>query len=341
MQLLREHISELTGQKVLVRCNFDVPIKDSQVQDVTRIEDCGETLRNLLDHGCKLMLLSHQDRPGGKPDPDHSLRPVIDVLEPMLGETVAFSNQLDPQGIDQLPARIVLLENLRFWPGEEANDDDFVELLSELGEFYVNEAFANCHRQHASIVGIPKKVQGFAGFHLEREIRVLAKVKDQPDRPLVLVIGGAKLESKEPLVTKFKTIADKILVGGKIALDLKDKPDLGDNVMLAEVDQSGKDITEASAQRFAQEIMKAKTLVWNGPMGMFEDSKHALGTQIVGEAIEKTPAFTVIGGGDTEAAMTQFDLEHGIDHISTGGGAMLEFLVKGTLPGIEVLGYEK
>jgi phosphoglycerate kinase len=229
------------------------------------------------------------------------------------------------------------VENLRFWPEEEANSEDFARKLASLGEAYVNEAFANCHREHASIVGIPKFLPSFAGVSLSREIEVLTKLKNNPDKPFVVVIGGAKLETKEPLVNVFAESADQILVGGKVAVDMKDKGNMPGNVVLAELTPNGRDITESSARKFADIIMNAKTVIWNGTMGVFEESENQQGTKIVAEAINNTPAFTVIGGGDTETALTEFNLESGIDYISTGGGAMLELLSKGTLPGFKVL----
>lgn len=339
MRLLRDSLNEITGKQVLVRCNFDVPIEKSQVLDETRIEGAGQTLRVLLEHGCKLVLLAHYDRPKGKEE-DKSLRPVVQVLEEMLGETVAFAEEIDKDMINEVPARVVLVENLRFWPGETENDEDLASRLAGLGDYYVNEAFANCHRKHASIVRLPVKLPGSAGFLLEREIKVLSKVRSKPNPPLVVVIGGAKLETKEPLVKEYMNRADTILVGGKVASDLRQKSsNLPDKVVIAESLPDLKDITLESAKKFAKVILAAKTVVWNGTMGVFEEKEYRKGTKIVAEAIDQTRAFTVVGGGDTETALTILDLEHNIDHISSGGGAMLEFLAEGNLPGIEVLGY--
>lgn len=348
MKLLSHSWNEVAGKKVIVRCNFDVPVEDGRVMDTTRIEGCGETLRKLLDYGCKLVLLGHMDRPGGY-DESRSLRPVVDVLEQMLGETVGFVQEIDVRLVEDMPSRIVLMENLRFWSGEVANEVDFASKLADLGDFYVNESFANCHREHASMVTLAKLLPHAAGLHLEREIRVLSKVREEPEYPLVVVIGGAKLETKEPMVEAFKDRADAVLVGGKVASDYiknprwqsqrgRQKLKIKNNVAVAELKEDGMDITEKSAREFAKEILGARTVIWNGTMGVFEDGEHTQGTRIVAEAVDQTRAFTVVGGGDTEAALTELDLEHGIDHISSGGGAMLEFLVKGTLVGIEALG---
>ena len=347
MRLLRDNLHDFIGKTVLVRCNFDVPIDPSvggaadggKVLDSTRIEGAGETLRLLLDQGCKIVLLAHYDRPEGR-DKDKSLLPVVDVLEEMLGETVDFIEEIDKLAVENSPARIVLLENLRFWPGEKSNDKDFVANLSKLGEVYVNEAFANSHRMHASVSGLAEKMYSVAGVQLEREIKVLSKIRENPSRPLVVVIGGAKLETKEPLVWAFKDKADAILVGGKVADDLRTKhADLPKNVLLADQQDNLKDISEESARMFANRILSAGTVIWNGTLGVFEDERYRNGTILVANAVDQTKAFTVVGGGDTETALTVLDLEHNIDHISSGGGAMLEFLVHGTLVGIEALGY--
>jgi phosphoglycerate kinase len=339
MRLLNNYLHDFAGKRVLVRCNFDVPMAGGMVLDRTRIENTGETLRILLEYGCKLVLLAHYDRPDGWEE-DKSLRPVVAILEEMLGEAVGFVKNLDRQLVEEVPARVVLLENLRFWKGEQSNDNLMVKELADLGDFYVNEAFADCHREHASIVGLARELKGVAGLHLAREIQVLSSVRDHPVQPLVVVIGGAKLETKEPLVKAFESRADNVLIGGQIAYDLgKKKIDLTEKMVLADTDVSGKDITEESARRFADIILKARTVIWNGTMGVFEEESHRRGTEIIAEAVDRTSAFTVVGGGDTETALTILNLEDDIDHISSGGGAMLEFLVKGTLPGIEVLEY--
>lgn len=341
MKTLHDLIAEITSKTVLVRCNYDVPIEDGNIQDTTRIEDSLETIHALLNYGCKVVLLAHAGRPEGKVVPELSLRPVASQLETYLGETVAFLDTIDAQMVANCPARIVMIENLRFWSGEEANDEAFAKQLATCGSAYVNEAFANCHRAHASVVGLPKLLPYAAGLHLEREISILHKIRTNPEHPLVVVIGGAKVETKEPLVRVFKGVADYILVGGKIAQELHAGENEIPGLRVAELTPDGKDVTEKSAREFADLIMQAKSVVWNGTMGMYEDPAYKKGTEIVGNAVCATPAFTLVGGGDTEAALTEMDLEQGIDHISTGGGAMLDFLAEGTLVGIEALGWKK
>lgn len=339
MKTLANSIQTISQQVVLVRCNFDVPITEGKVTDASRIEDATPTIKLLLEHHNEVLLLAHYDRPEGF-ESDKSLRPVLGELESLLGQPVGFIEY--QKDFNQLQFRsqgkVQLLENLRFWSGEEANELGFAEALARLGTYYVNESFATAHREHASIVGIPKHIPAFAGLAFEKEVQTILQVKNNPKKPLVVVIGGAKLETKEPLVRTFAQTADNILVGGKIALDLHNHPQpLPANVSLAQLVASGRDITPESAQEFSEIINHAGTVIWNGAMGVFEETEHQLGTKIVAEAINHSPAFTLVGGGDTEAALTIFNQEDGIDHISMGGGAMLELLTNETLPGIKAL----
>lgn len=337
MNLLRDHLTDVSGKTVLVRCNYDVPVEDGKVQDTTRVEDSLETIRALLEHGCKVVLLAHLGRPDGERVAEMSLAPVRDLVESYLGETVLMQPELKPDEIRNAPSRVVMLENLRYWAGEESNDDEFTKQLAECGDVYVNEAFAVCHRAHASMVGLPSVLPAYAGLHLANEVKILTEVRSNPQKPLVVVIGGAKVETKAPLVDVFKSVADTICVGGKIAQELSDEHKNLDNVMLAELLPDGKDVTETSANMFAAKIMTAKTVIWNGTMGVFEDEAYRLGTTIIARAINATDAYTVVGGGDTEAALTILDMEDNINHISTGGGAMLDLLVDGKLVALEAL----
>lgn len=340
MQKLTDHVTSLSGKRVIVRANFDVPIEDGQVQDTTRIEDAIKTIKLLVDHQCRVILLAHYDRPDGVYDEAKSLQPVREVLSQLLGQEVAFAAytpdisqlQIDPE------APITLVDNLRFWDGEENNDPEFARSLAALADAYVNQAFANCHREHASMVGLPKLLPAYLGVDLAREIEILSKVRTNPDKPLIVVIGGAKLETKEPLVKVFAQVADKILVGGKIALDMRQKGEaIPPNVVLANLSENGRDITLESAQEFAQIISSAQTIMWNGTMGVFEEEAHQQGTRIVAKAINDTPAYTIVGGGDTETALTILDMEAGVDFISSGGGAMLTYLSEGSLVALDAL----
>jgi len=337
MRLLQDHWDEVIGKTVLVRCNYDVDIEDGKVLDTTRVEDSLETIRALLDNGCKLVLLAHLGRPDGEAKAEFSLAPVHALLGDLIGEPISFVNELNADLVRNAATRIVMMENLRFWSEEEANDDQFAQTLSSMGDYYVNEAFANCHRAHASIVGIPKHLPHVAGLHLSREYEILTKARHDPAKPLVVVIGGSKVETKAPLVDAFRDIADWILVGGKIATELSDEHKAMPNLIIADLVESGKDITEDSARLFSEKIMAAKSVIWNGTMGIFEEDEYKLGTTIVAQAVNTTEAFTVVGGGDTEAALTVLNMEDGIDHISTGGGAMLDYLCDGSLVGFDAL----
>lgn len=337
MQYLREHLPELAGKTVFVRTNYDVPIKDGQVQDTTRIEDSLPTLRSLLENGCKLVIGAHLGRPDGKVVPEMSLKPVQALLEQYLGETVILQPTIDQQAVQNSPARIILLENLRFFPGETENDTQLAEQMASLADAYVNEAFANCHRKHASVHAITQFIPSYAGLGLEREITVILKVRNNPEQPLVVMIGGAKVETKVPLFETFKDKAQDLLAGGLIGPNLPEEYHHLPGLDIAELLPDQKDITQEAAQRFAQKIMQAKTVVWNGTMGVFEEEEYRLGTDIVAHAVDATDAFTLVGGGDTEAALTVLDLEANIDHISTGGGALLDLLSDGNLVALEAL----
>lgn len=337
MQSITAALPDFSKKTAIIRANFDVPLENGQVQDTSRLEDAIPTIKLLRQNQCRIILLAHAGRPEGRFDSESSLMPVATFLTTTLGEPVALTDyQTDYHRINIPAGDIILLENLRFWPEEESNDPEFAKYLASLGDFYINEAFANCHRQHASIIGIPAHKPKFAGLSLTKEMEILHTVRNNPEHPLVVVIGGAKLETKAPLVEAFATRADQILVGGKIAIELKDKL-VPANVVVADLTSDTKDITPEAATKFADIIMAAKTVIWNGTMGVFEEPEHQLGTKIVAEAINKTPAFTLMGGGDTETALTLFNLESGIDHISSGGGAMLTYLVDGHLAGVDAL----
>ena len=340
MKKLSDHLNQIADKRVIVRCNFDVPIEGGKVLDTTRIEDSIETIKTLRKVGAKVILIAHYSRPENGYDESKSLLPIIPVLEELVGEKVAFSpykENLSDVTIDSNES-IVLLDNLRFWEQETSNDDAFAKQLSLMGDVYVNQAFANCHRKHASMVGLPKHLPAYAGINLAKEVDILSKLRNNPDKPLVVIIGGAKLETKEPLVSVFADVADHILVGGKVALDIVEKGiDLPSNVIIGEMVETGKDITRETAVRFAEIISEASSVIWNGTMGVFEEKEHQEGTRIVADAVNTTKAFTLVGGGDTETALTELDAEEGLDFISSGGGAMLTYLSEGKLVALELL----
>lgn len=312
------------NRKVLLRTDYDVPLKDGRVVDDTRIQASLQTINALLDRKAKtITILCHLDRPGGKVVENLRVKPVAEYLKKLLPQEASVSVE----------------ENLRFHPGEEENNLEFAKELAQKGEVFINDAFAVSHRAHASIISLPKLLPSAIGKHFEKEIKALEKVLKTPKRPLLFIIGGAKLETKLPLIEKLTKLANQILVGGKLAQEIGSTCSFEAITCLrvAQLTQDGKDITKASAEEFADKIKSAGTVVWNGPMGVFEDDKHILGTKIIAQAINKAPGYTVIGGGDTEAAATKFEAEDEIDHISMGGGAMLQYLADGTLPGLETI----
>jgi phosphoglycerate kinase len=335
MKILGLDDIEVAHRRVLVRIDLDVD------EDYSRLEFAEETLDYLLGKMAKLIIIGHKGRPEGKVVPELSLVPLASVLGGVVGEKVNFVNEingLEAQKLAQnLPGgEILLLENLRFDLGEEHNDETFAKNLSTLGEVYVNEAFADSHRAHASIVGIPKFLPHAAGIRLVKEVETLSKVLESPQRPLVLVIGGIK-KDKIDYIKEFTKIADKILVGGRLPLYFKDENPDPSKVIMAKLIADTEDITIHSIEKFKEEINKAGTIVVAGVQGKYEDKGHRQGTEEIFRTICATSSFKIAGGGDAEAAITEFGLNDKFDWISVGGGAMLQFLAKGTLPGLEAL----
>lgn len=328
-------INELKGKRVIVRMDLDVD------EDYTRLEFAEETLDFLVKGMARLMIIGHKGRPEAERLPELSLEPLADVLAGVVGEKVNFIHDVTGYEVEKRvttlgEGEILLLENLRFEPGEEKNDEVFSKNLAKLGEVYINEAFAVSHRPHASIVGIPKFLPHFAGFRFVKEIENLNKVLISPQKPVVLVIGGIK-EDKVEYIKKFTKIADKILVGGRLPVLFGDDNPDPDKVIMAQLIPDKEDITLNTVERFKEEIAKAGTLVVAGVQGKYEDEGHRQGSLEVFNAVANSSAFKIAGGGDAEAAITEFGLNDRFDWISVGGGAMLEFLSKGSLPGIEAL----
>ena len=315
------------------------------VADDTRLRECLPTIEYLLKKNCRVILMGHLGRPEGKVVRELSLWPVAKKLRQFLDEKLKMKNekrQLEIKnfrGFGILPD-LYLIENLRFSPEEENNDSGFAKKLADLGDFYVNECFATSHRRHASFVGIPKFLPHAAGFHLVKEVEVLSKVLENPRRPVVIIIGGAK-EEKLKLIPQFLKIADFVLIGGwllkRTRLRSLSFGGQSGKKIFACLTKDGKDITVKSAEKLGEIISQGGTVVWNGPMGVYEDERDIQGTKIIAEAIVDSKALKIAGGGDTEAVIDKLGLKNKFDWISSGGGAMLEFLAKGTLPGIEAL----
>ena len=381
MQLpLLEDLQPVSGQRVLVRCDFNVPMAGGVITDDLRIRLPIETLTWLLDQGAaRLTVCSHLGRPKGKPDPKYDIAPVRRRLYELLEERGASTE------------RVELLENLRYNPGEEANDPAFVASLIENQDLYVDDAFGAAHRAHASIVGPPAFLPSAAGRVLAREVEVLDGLLQKPKRPFVAVLGGAKVSDKLGVIDALMDKVDTLLIGGGMCFTFlaAEGHDPGGSLLeegevdncarvLAAAKEAGKqilvptdivvlspdgvfgagrepqgemaivgqdvqeewlglDIGPGTAAAFADEITSAATVFWNGPMGVFEDPRFAAGTEVVAGAVADTRAFTVVGGGDSASALKQFGLDGQVDHLSTGGGASLEFIEKGDLPGLAAL----
>jgi phosphoglycerate kinase len=353
-----EDLPPVDGRRVLLRADFNVPLEDGRIVDDFRIRAALPTIHWLLDHGANVTACSHLGRPKGAPNPKYSMDPVRARLA-------------------ELAPGVELLENLRFDPGEEGNDPAFVARLVEGQDAYVDDAFGAAHRAHASIVGPPRTLPSAAGRLLAKEVDVLLGLRDRPRRPFVVVLGGAKVSDKLGVIEALLQRADALVVGGGMCFtflaaqgfkvgDSLLEPDQIDTCRrllegstpihlpedLTGVDANGAyatfgrnvpdgakglDIGPGTAAAFADVVMDASTVFWNGPMGMFEDERFASGTRAVAQAVADTRAFTVVGGGDSAAALDQFGLASEVDHVSTGGGASLELLELGDLPGLAAL----
>jgi phosphoglycerate kinase len=364
---LLEDLGDLNGRRVLVRCDFNVPLAGGVITDDLRIRAAVPTLRFLVDAGAHVTACSHLGRPGGSPDAAYSMDPVRARLA-------------------ELVPGVELLENLRFDPGETADDPGFTERLIEGHDAYVNDAFGASHREHASVVGPPRHLPSAAGRLLAREVEVLSGLRDSARHPFVGILGGAKVSDKLGVIEALLDVVDELIVGGgmcftflaakganvgsslleedliedcarlldsgapiRLPLDitaLGPGGKIGDPSAGGEVRQVGTsmpdgwmglDIGPGSAVEFCDVIADARTVLWNGPMGVFEDPRFAAGTRTLAEAVAACRGFTVVGGGDSAAATRQFGLADAMDHVSTGGGAALELIEKGDLPGLAAL----
>ena len=334
--------ADLKGKTVLLRADVDVTVTNKKISDDFRLKTSLETLNYLLENASKVIICGHLGRPKGK-DESLSLEIVADWYAKNLNGKVSKTKLSDFDAFEILP-NLVLLENLRFDPGEEVDDPDFSKKLSLLAQVYVNDAFASSHRKHASIYGAAKLLPHFAGLHLEKEVEELSKVLENPVRPLTVIIGGAKIETKLPLVSKMHKFADYVLVGGELVEEDKvllrvahQKEGIIKSILfVADLTADGKDITEYSTQNFIQIISRSKTIVWNGPMGQFEQCFDQ-GTRELAQGIAESGAYSVVGGGNTVEFLEKEGLMGKFSFVSTGGGAMLEFLAGEKLPGLEVL----
>lgn len=383
---------EEKGKRVLVRCDFNVPMKDGVITDDTRITAALPTIKYLVKNGARVILMSHLGRPDGVPNPDYTLKPVADRLGELLGREILFISA--PEVVSEEVKRaaellengdIMLLENVRFRKEETKNDPAFSKELASLGEIFVNDAFGTAHRAHSSTAGIADFLPAVSGFLIEKELEFLGGAVENPERPFAAIMGGAKVADKIPVIENLLGKVDTLIIGGGMAytflkaqgceignsiLDaesiglagefIKKAGSMGVKLMLptdvvcasafaddAKVgvfpadsipaELQGLDIGPETVKAYCDEIAKAKTVIWNGPMGVFEMKSYEEGTKKVAEALAASDAVTVIGGGDSAAACSQFGLADKMTHISTGGGASLEYLEGKELPGIACL----
>lgn len=306
--------------KILVRMDLDVPIEKGKILEEYRLEAGLETLRYIIAKRAIPVIMGHLGKPKGTIDENLSTKKLIPYFEEKLGKN-----------------NFEILENLRFDKREEENSEEYAKELAKDISMYINESFATCHREHTSIVAITKVLPSYAGFRLQKEITILDKVKKEAKKPFVVIIGGAKLESKKPVIETFLKTADSVLIGGKLGLEWN--KEIPNNLYLPKdyaLDQ--KDIGEETIKNFKTIIEQANTILWAGPMGMYEDNNFIKGTKAIVESINKNKdCWSIIGGGDTITALKQLGDEKSVSFISTGGGAMLNYLAKGTLVGIEAL----
>ncbi|MFN7015629.1 MAG: phosphoglycerate kinase [Fimbriimonadales bacterium] len=378
---------DVRGKRVLVRVDFNVPMREGQITDDRRIRESLPTIQYLLEQGATVVLMSHFGRPKGQRNPEFSLRPVAERLSQLLGRPVHFFEDCIgaavEQGVQSLPPNsVALLENVRFYPQEEANDPEFAQALARLGEVYVNDAFGSAHRAHASTEGVAHYLPAVAGLLMEKELRYLGQALGNPERPFIAILGGAKVHDKIGVIQNLLPKVDRLLIGGGMAftflkaqgyeigkslLDVEnlefaaqvlrqagDKLLLPRDVVVAPAlepnpptqtvpvsqippDQMGLDIGSETAQAFGEVIRNARTVVWNGPLGAFETPPFEQGTRAVLQALAESGAVSILGGGDTAAAAEQLGFADKMTHISTGGGASLEFLEGRILPGVAAL----
>ncbi len=325
---------KVEGKKVLLRTNYDVPLKEkgTKITTTTRIDESLPTIEYLLKRQAEIIIISHLGRPKGKVVPRLSLKPVSEYLGELLEQEIPLVKEIDK--LSEQNESVVILENLRFWPEEIENNRQFALKLADEASFFINDAFACAHRFHASVVSLPEILPSALGLDFLKEIEVLSQVKTKPQRPLVVILGGSK-GGKLERIERLANWADYVLVGGKLVGFLPDV--LPKKVIRATLNEESKDITLESIKKFKEIIGESKTVVWTGPMGVFEEKGFAMGTEMIAKAVVESKAFSVVGGGDTEAALNKIGLEKSINFVSSGGGAMLEFLSTDSLPGIEAI----
>ncbi len=344
MELRKIQDANLQGKKVLLRADFNVAIENGRIKEVFRLKACKETVDYLLKNNCKVAICSHLGRPEGQKKLEFSLEQIKEDVESNINQKVVFVDDCIGEKVEARMENlssdeVLLLENVRFYEGEEKNDIAFSQKLAEGFDIFVNDAFSVCHRDQASVTGVAKILPSFAGFWLQKEINQMEKVEKNFERPAVAIIGGSKIETKIPVIQAFEKIYDYVLVGGKIANEAIDQKIQFSSKVILPKDFSGDrlDIGKKTINDFSDIIKNAKTIVWNGPMGKFEDEKYRIGTEKVLEAVLESSAFVLMGGGETLEIIEERKVLDKISFVSTGGGAMLEYLSGNILPGIEIL----
>ncbi len=381
---------DFSNKKALVRVDFNVPLKDGVVTDDTRIQAALPTINYLLEHGASVVVMSHFGRPKGKKNPEFSMAPIAKRFSELLGRPVILAkdvigSEVAAQVAELQKGDVLLLENVRFYAEEEANDPEFAKSLAAFGDVYVNDAFGTAHRAHASTEGVAHYLPSYAGFLIEKEVKFMAPLLENPDKPFVAIIGGSKVSSKISVLESLVRTCNTIVIGGGMAYTFlavqghsigkslveeeyketaasflakaKEKgvqvilpvdhlcgAEFKEDAAVVQVDSAdipenliGMDIGPKTVKLIVEAVKKAKSVVWNGPMGVFEFNSFANGTLTVAKALAQSSATTVVGGGDSVAAINKFNLADKISHVSTGGGASLEFLEGQLLPGIKAL----
>ena len=383
---------DVQGKRVIVRCDFNVPMKEGVITDDIRIVSALPTVKYLMEQGAKVILMSHMGRPDGEPNMKYTLKPVAERLSQLLGQEILFisspvvvDDQVRAAAASLQEGQLMLLENVRFRKEETKNGADFAKELASLADIFVNDAFGTAHRAHSSTAGVADYLPAVSGFLIEKEVEFLGNAVENPKRPFLAIMGGAKVGDKIPVIENLLKKVDTLIIGGgmsytffkaeglEIGTSILDEDSLelaGELVKKAEAagvklllpvdvicadafandaktlvadkdkmpaDMMGLDIGPKTVEIYRKAIAEAETIVWNGPMGVFEMENFAGGTRAVAEALAESKAVTVIGGGDSAAAVEQFGLAEKMTHISTGGGASLEFLEGKVLPGIAVL----
>jgi phosphoglycerate kinase len=337
--------ASVQGKTVLLRADLDVPIQDGHIEDDSRLNSWFPTLQLLLEKRAKVIIVGHLGRPKGK-DENFTLKPVADWIEDKFKNQNSELKAIKIGEFDgwEISDKVSLLQNIRFYPEEEANDPEFAKKLAQLAQIFVNDAFATAHRAHASTEGVTHYLPSFAGLRVLKETEVLSKVLENPDRPLGVIIGGAKLETKLPLVDKMHALADVVCVGGtimsnqSILSEVSAKPtEHNCSLLTASPIPDGFDATAESIQKFVDALKLMKTIVWNGPMGKIEDPNYQTGTLTLAQGITSTQAYTILGGGDTIGFLKTKGVLDKFSFASVGGGAMLEFLAGERLPGLVAL----